>query len=124
MDHRPLSDREIVERCCLSLTQTYLEIAKGAKRGLETLEKEKKIVLRQVNGVEMWVALSDKGEPSGLTWVALEYKNTIGKVRVRPSGEGSTIYVASLPYLLTRYATIVGLSGSLGGESEKKYLEK
>lgn len=31
MDHRPLSDREIVERCCLSLTQTYLEIAKGAK---------------------------------------------------------------------------------------------
>jgi len=73
--------------------------------------------------VEMWVALSDEGKPDGLAHVELAYKNTIGKVRVRPSGEGSTIYVASLPYLLTRYASIVGLSGSLGGESEKKYLE-
>ena len=70
-----------------------------------------------------WVALDEKGVPDGLIHVELDYKNAI-EGRGGPSGESSYIYISSLPHLLTRYATIVGLSGSLGGESEKKYLEK
>jgi hypothetical protein len=96
------------------------EIAKGAKLGWESFEK--KTALRKVDEVEMLVAL-DFGKPDGLAHVALDYKNTIDGRAVMPKGEKSFIYVSSLPYLLTRYATIVGLSGSLGGESEKKYLE-
>ena len=92
------------------------EIAKEAKRGLATF----KIPTELRN--EKWVALNAKGEPDGLHHVELDYKNAL-EGRGNPSGESSYIYVSSLPYLLTRYATTVGLSGSLGGESEKKYLE-
>lgn len=30
MEHRPLTDQEIIERCCLNMTETYFSIAKGA----------------------------------------------------------------------------------------------
>jgi ribosomal protein S18 acetylase RimI-like enzyme len=39
LEHRPLTDREIVERCCLNLTETYIALAYNAT-GFRTYEDE------------------------------------------------------------------------------------
>jgi ribosomal protein S18 acetylase RimI-like enzyme len=39
LEHRPLTDREIIERCCLNLTETYFALARNAS-GFRTYEDE------------------------------------------------------------------------------------
>jgi hypothetical protein len=92
--------------------------AKKDKRGLETFSLPVELTK---NGI--YVALDGKGEPDGLNHTELDYKNVRdGKMKSAPSGKSSAVYTSSLPHLLTRYATILGLSGSLGGDSEKSFL--
>jgi hypothetical protein len=77
-----------------------------------------------------WVAINEQGIPSKLHYDALDYLNVVegrkmpdGKAFI-PSGETLTYYVSSVPFTLTSYAAVVGLSGSLGGDAEKKYLKE
>ena len=109
--------------CPADVSESAWTKAKNAKA-----QDVSKINMRLDQG--RWVAINEQGIPSTLHYDELDYLNVVegrkmpnGKDFI-PSGETLFCYVSSVPFTLTSYAAVVGLSGSLGGDAEKKYLKE
>ncbi|EGD76212.1 hypothetical protein PTSG_00915 [Salpingoeca rosetta] len=67
--------------------------------------------------------LNERGRPKAdQTSLALEYLNFVSGYNDSPSFK-TTNYVIATPHVFKQYAFILGLTGSVGGEAEREYLQ-
>lgn len=76
------------------------------------------------NGTGAWFLRDMTGAPDGYYHGYIDYINVVSGFQAVPAAISAPALVTSLPYILTRYAAVVGLSGSLGGAAERNYLKK